>query len=343
MKTLNIVSSRPYPVHIGAGLLRECGKCLKTLGKRGAIMLVCGENVDPLYAKTVSESLLNEGFRVERFVFPAGEQAKNPQMLLMLLDAMAQGGITRSDCVLALGGGVCGDLAGLAASLYQRGISFINAPTTLLAMVDSCIGGKTAVDLPAGKNLMGTFYPPELVLIDTDTLSTLPEKEIQNGSAEVIKYAFLRAPELLPMLSSRSWKDLIFQCLSIKAGYIAQDEFDCGERQFLNLGHTFGHALEAASSYTLSHGEAVATGMVIATRYAVKIGLCKPDCLDALINALYHAGLPTESRFDRSALLPYLLADKKRRNDEITMVLPKAIGECVLKKLPIASLSEVEV
>lgn len=343
MKTLNIVSSRPYSVHIGTKLLRDCGSFLKELGKRGKVMLVCGTNVDPLYAKTVSDSLSAAGFRVERFVFAAGETAKNPQTLLSLLNAMAEAGLTRADCVLALGGGVCGDLTGLAASLYQRGISFINIPTTLLSMVDSCIGGKTAVDLPAGKNLMGTFYPPALVLIDTDTLSTLPECEIQNGCAEVIKYAFLRKPELLELLASRSWDALISECLCVKARYIAQDEFDSGERQFLNFGHTFGHAIEAASAFSVSHGEAVAIGMVIATRYAAKIGLCKPDCLDALKNALVRAGLPTESAYDRSTLLPYLLADKKRRLDSLTLVLPKRLGECVLKPISASSLAEVEV
>lgn len=340
MKTLNIVSSRPYTVHIGAGLLHNCGSYLSALGKRGKVMLVCGMNVDPLYAKTVSDSLAAEGFRVERFVFQAGEQAKNPQILFSLLNEMAQAKLTRSDCVIALGGGVCGDLAGLAASLYSRGISFINIPTTLLAMVDSCIGGKTAVDLPAGKNLMGTFYSPELVIIDTDTLSTLPECEIVNGSAEVIKYAVLKNPALLKLLHELDREDLIYECLSVKADFVAGDEHDLGKRQFLNFGHTFGHAIEAASGYTLSHGEAVAIGMVIATRYAVNNELCKPDCLDSLLAALEAAKLPTSTNYDLSALLPYLAVDKKRRADEITMVLPVKLGKCILKTIPVTQLSE---
>lgn len=340
MKTLNIVSSRPYSVHIGAGLLRDCGSFLKTLGKRGKVMIVCGTNVDPLYSLTVCGSLRDSGFRVDRFVFRAGEASKNPNTLLSLLNAMAEAKLTRSDTVLALGGGVCGDLAGLAASLYCRGISFINIPTTLLAMVDSCIGGKTAVDLPAGKNLMGSFYPPELVIIDTDTLSTLPECEIVNGSAEVIKYAVLKNPALLELLHELDREDLIYECLSVKADYVAGDERDLGKRQFLNFGHTFGHAIEAASGYTLSHGEAVAIGMVIATRYAVRTKLCKPDCLDSLLTALEAAKLPTSTEYELSALLPYLLIDKKRRENEITFVLPVRLGECVLKTFPVTQLPE---
>ena len=245
--------------------------------------------------------------------------------------------LTRADFVVALGGGVVGDLAGFAAACYMRGIDCVQAPTTLLAAVDSSVGGKTAVDLPMGKNLVGAFHQPKLVLCDTDVIAKLPQPLLRDGAAEMIKCGVLRDEELFRAMADGSWRndleDAIARCVSIKRDYVDEDEFDNGARQFLNLGHTFGHAVEKSTGFTLSHGQCVAIGMVMAFRAA---GV--PE--DELLRALENCGLPTASPCGLDELCAAAMLDKKRRGGAVTLVLPEKIGKCALKRVPVAELRD---
>jgi 3-dehydroquinate synthase len=277
--------------------------------------------------------LCDAGFETVKFVFPAGEKSKNVPTLLSLLNFMAGGRITRDSTVFALGGGVVGDLAGLAASLYMRGVGLVQLPTTLLAAVDSSVGGKTAVDLPAGKNLMGAFYQPDLVICDTDTLGTLPDSEFSNGCAEVIKYAFISDASILDMLDGSRIDELISRCVAIKRDIVTADEHDRGERQLLNFGHTFGHAIEKCSGYTIPHGSAVAAGMVIMATAAVNKGLCDTISLELLKTALRSCGLPVETHYSEAELFDTIQSDKKRSSDRITLVVPRRFGLCELTEV----------
>ena len=323
-------SSGQYPVKIGAGLLPTIGKEIAVCTKAKRCAVVAGENVFPLYGNTVLESLRSAGLEAIEMVFPAGEQTKCLQSYSELLTFLAENRFTRSDCIVALGGGVTGDLSGFAAATYQRGIPYIQVPTTLLAAVDSSVGGKTAIDLPQGKNQVGAFYQPSLVLCDTDTLSTLPERELRAGYAEVIKYAVLGDPALFEQLRSRK-TDLpavIETCVCCKAAIVAEDEHDFGKRRLLNLGHTFGHAVENRSAYSLLHGEAVAIGIAMICRASAKKGLLPASDRDAVISLLHAYGLPTETAFTPDELMDVLLLDKKISSGKLHLIVPRRIGQC---------------
>lgn len=334
MKTVCVnAPSKTYSVEIGAGLLSQAGQRLGALGC-ATVMVVTDSHVDALYASRLVACLEQAGLTVHKFVFPAGESAKSAQTLIALLNEMAAHRLTRTDAVAALGGGVVGDLAGLAAALYMRGIKLVQLPTTLLAAVDSSVGGKTAIDLPAGKNLVGTFYQPDLVLCDTDALSTLPPSELANGRAEVIKYAYLQDASILTQLHDAGrQEDMIARCVEIKRDVVCADEHDTGLRQLLNFGHTFAHAIEQNSGYTVPHGSAVAIGMVLMTRAAVAQGLCDEAGLTTLLQTLQACHLPTETQYSLDALFATVLSDKKRAADTITLVIPRRIGHCELKKV----------
>ena len=258
MKTVTIHASRSYNIHIGSGLLAHLGSYARQLGKAQKVCIVSDSNVWPLYGSIASDSLEKARFEVMSFVFPAGEASKNGVTFLELLNVLAENRLTRSDLIVALGGGVVGDLAGFAAATYLRGIRYIQVPTTLLAAVDSSVGGKTAIDLPAGKNLAGTFYQPSLVLCDTDTLTTLPPEIFRDGCAEVIKYGVLYDPEMFAHLEAEGLsfhrEDVIARCVELKRDVVMEDEFDTGARMKLNLGHTIGHGVEAKSHFGISHG-----------------------------------------------------------------------------------------
>ena len=267
MKTINVNASRSYDVIIGSGIIDTLGDRVKALTNASKVCIVSDSNVFPLYGKTVSDSFAHAGLYSVHFVFPAGETSKNGSTYLSLLNFLAESKISRSDCIVALGGGVVGDLAGFASATYLRGIPFVQIPTSLLAMVDSSVGGKTAIDLPAGKNLCGAFYQPLLVLCDTDALNTLPEDVFRDGCAEVIKYGVLFDADLFAHLMDRGpgfdREAVISRCVELKRDVVAQDEFDTGVRMKLNLGHTIGHGIEAGTDYTVTHGKAVAAGMAI--------------------------------------------------------------------------------
>ena len=345
METITVNASRTYQVQVGAGLLARTGELSAPLIQGRDAVIVSDSNVWPRYGRTVAGSLAQAGFRVREFVFPAGDASKNPQVLLELLTFLARHELTRSDAVFALGGGVTGDMAGLAAALYLRGIACVQLPTSLLSMVDSSVGGKTAVDLPEGKNLVGTLTQPHLVLCDTQALDTLSHAVLAEGWAEIIKYGMIRSRELLDFLREKpagenlDW--VIAQCLTIKRDVVAADERDNAVRQVLNFGHTIGHAIERCGHYAIYHGEGVAMGMAIMTRACVKQGRCPAECWTVLEELLDKYHLPKTCDMDPADLLAAARADKKRRGNAITLIQPERLGNCVLYKTDYDELARV--
>ncbi len=330
MKTVKVQASKSYDVIIGASLLPCLGEYLAKVTKAKKIAIVSDSNVWPLYGKAVTDALA--GYETLSFVFPAGEESKNGETYLKLLNFLAENKLTRSDCLVALGGGVVGDLTGFAAATYLRGVDFVQVPTTLLAAVDSSVGGKTAIDLDAGKNLAGAFYQPSLVLCDLDTLNTLPENIFRDGCAEVIKYGVLYDEALFTHLEEKGLgfdrEAVIARCVELKRDVVAQDEFDRGERQKLNLGHTVGHGIEACSGYRVSHGSAVAAGMGIVSRAAAKLGICSQGCAEKIEAVIRAFGLPVNSEFSAKELYLCALSDKKRSGGTVNLILPEKIGFC---------------
>ncbi len=326
MKTVTVNASKTYDIKIGSGLLSSLGAEVNGLGNVRKVCIVSESNVFPLYGAAAENSLKNSGFEAVSFVFPAGEASKNGTTFLSLLNFLAENKLTRSDLIVALGGGVVGDLAGFAAASYLRGIRFIQVPTTLLAAVDSSVGGKTAIDLPAGKNLAGAFYQPSLVLCDTDTLNTLPLEVFQDGCAETIKYGVLYDPDLFEILRrdglSFDRESVIARCVEWKRDVVMEDEFDTGARMKLNLGHTVGHGIEAASNFSVSHGRAVAIGMAIVSR-----GSNCPDA-EKIVSILEQFGLPTCTGYSPGELYSYTLSDKKRSGGTVNLIIPRKIGCC---------------
>lgn len=328
-------------VLIGRGLIDEAGAKLAEVIGPCRTVVVSDENVAPLYGDRVVKSLREAGFDPSLVVLPAGEPTKCGTQYIALLETLAEAGLTRTDLVVALGGGVIGDLAGFAAASYLRGIAVAQIPTTLLAAVDSSVGGKTAIDLKAGKNLVGAFHLPIRVLCDPATLTTLPPEQMAVGMAESIKYGVLFDEALFELLEQGAPPDLtetITRCVALKQAVVARDFTDKGERQLLNLGHTFGHAIEACSGYTILHGEAVAIGMRMAARAAVILGVAEEDVTDAVTQALIAADLPIKTPYTAAQLTASALHDKKRAGGTIKLVLPVRIGKCVLHPLPVEQL-----
>ena len=342
MTTVTVRASRPYEVTIGRGLLDTVGRQAAGQWKGRSAAVVSDSTVAPLYLNRVKDSLERAGFRVHSFVFPAGEDQKNGGTYLKLLEFLAARRLTRADGLIALGGGVVGDLAGFAAATFLRGIGFLQLPTTLLAAVDSSVGGKPAIDLTNGKNLAGAFYQPQAVLCDLDTLDTLPAEVFADGCAEVIKYGMIGDPALLARLETVDFRvdpeELVARCVAQKRDLVEQDEFDTGARQLLNLGHTLGHGVEACSGYTVSHGRAVAIGMTLVTRAAVAFGRCPAEVLPRLRRLLERYGLPDATAYSAQALYEKTLSDKKRSGDTISLVVPIAWGASQLVRIPVSEL-----
>lgn len=342
MTTITVNASGKYDVLIGNGLLSSAGTlALQVLDPCRALILT-DDHVAPLYADTLADSLRAAGFIPEVYTVPYGEESKSLATLSALLEHMAEQKYTRTDAMFALGGGVIGDLCGFCASVYLRGIPFVQIPTTLLACVDSSVGGKTAINLAAGKNLAGAFYQPRLVICDPDTLSTLPPKIFADGCAEVIKYGVIHDTELFSLLQGGVYpgsEQIIARCVQNKRDVVEQDEFDTGMRQLLNLGHTGAHAIEKLSDFAISHGSAVAIGTVLITRAAVAQGICPTSDLDALIRLTKSYGLPIECPFDANAMASIALADKKRAGAKITLVVPYGIGDSRLYKVDTAEIT----
>lgn len=345
MNTIKVDTACAYEVKVGAGLLSTLGSETASVTKCGTAVIVSDSNVWPLYGDIAQRSLENAGFTVCSFVFSAGESSKNGATYLALLNFLASKQVTRSDCLIALGGGVVGDLTGFAAATYLRGISYIQVPTTLLAAVDSSVGGKTAIDLDNGKNLAGAFYQPRLVLCDTDTLTSLPTDIFIDGCAEVIKYAVLYDAALFDVLKQNTLsfdrEAVISRCVCLKRDVVMQDEFDRGERMKLNLGHTFGHAVEAISNFTLSHGKAVAIGMAIIARSAATLGICTEETAAEITDTLCAFGLPCHTDERAETLYQASLSDKKRAGATVNLIVPTQIGSCIIRPTAVEELKTI--
>lgn len=339
MRSVTVKTSATYEVLIGSGLLQKAGEAVKKVISPCKAAIVTDSTVVHLYEETVRKSLTEAGFSVCTFVFPAGEASKNIHTLSHLLEFLAKEEMTRTDLIVALGGGVTGDLAGFGAAVYLRGISFVQIPTTFLAAIDSSVGGKTAVDLEAGKNLAGAFYQPKLVLCDTDVLQTLPEVVFADGIAEALKYGVLGDDALFEKIAGGDFRqdleEIIETCVSMKRDVVEEDEFDTGKRQLLNLGHTFGHAIEQKSHFQMTHGHAVAIGMHLIAKAAEAKGIAEKGTAAAIAKALEQNQLPKETEFSPAEVAEGTLRDKKRRGGTISFVFPKKIGACEIVKIPV--------
>jgi len=344
MKKVTVNASRVYDIIIDKGILDHAGALAAKVKKPCRAAILTDSNVAPLYLARLEKSLEDAGYETVSYTIPAGESSKNAENYLAFLSFLAQNKITRSDCIFALGGGVVGDLCGFCAATYLRGVEFIQIPTTLLAMVDSSVGGKTAIDIPEGKNLVGAFYQPSLVICDYETLSTLPRDIFTDGCAEVIKYGLINDKELFDRLKNPilpQIEDVIEKCVCDKRDVVDADERDVGIRQLLNLGHTAAHSIETLSNFAISHGSAVAIGMAIMLRAATKLGHCSKSDSDEAISLLKAYGLPTECPYSARELADIALNDKKRQGGSITLVMPYGIGDSRLYTVPVDSLEDV--
>ena len=341
MKKVTVNASRVYDVIIEKGILDRAGEESAMVIKPCRAAILTDGNVAPLYAERLEKSLVASGFSPVRFTIAAGEESKSAESYLSFLNFMSEHNITRSDCIIALGGGVVGDLAGFAASTYLRGIKFIQIPTTLLAMVDSSVGGKTAIDIPAGKNLVGAFYQPSLVLCDCETLRTLPENIFADGCAEVIKYGIINDKALFEKLKSpikEQIEDIIENCVRDKRDVVDADERDIGVRQLLNLGHTAAHSIEMLSNFEISHGSAVAMGIALIARAAAKLGYCPESDACEIVSMLKSYGLPTECPYGAEELTRIALIDKKRSGGKINLIVPFGIGNSKIHEINVTEL-----
>jgi 3-dehydroquinate synthase len=342
IQTIPVHTTPAYEVAIGGGLLKTCGQRLREVVGVCHTAVVTDSIVAPLYLDAVTASLKEAGFTVSAYTFPAGESHKNFKTLSAILEFLAEERLTRTDCVIALGGGVTGDMAGFAAGIYLRGVRCVQLPTTLLSAVDSSVGGKTAIDLSAGKNLAGVFLQPAAVLCDTDCLTSLPPAVFADGAAEAIKTGVLSDEGLFSLFEDGTLTSapgsVIAQCVRYKAGVVERDEKEQNERRLLNLGHTVGHAIEKCSGYSIPHGHAVAAGLAIIARSAERLGWTEAPIAARIAACLEKNHLPTSTEYTAEALAQAASADKKRAGGDITLVIPKKIGVCELKKVPVTEL-----
>lgn len=333
--TLSGTSSRS-DILIGRGLLGQAASHILEVFSPSRVHIVADSNVAPLYLDKLASQF---DLPVSSTVIPAGEAYKRLTTVETIYRDLLKAGMTRKDLVIALGGGVTGDITGFAAATFLRGVSLCQVPTTLLAQVDSSVGGKTGVDLPEGKNLVGAFYQPRLVLIDPDVLDTLPAQTFVDGMAEVIKAGYIANPDILTMVSAPDYRanieNIIYECVKMKRDVVAQDERDTGLRMILNFGHTVGHAAEKLGNYTaLTHGQAVAIGMVAAMQISNQLGT-DTDLLPGLIDILQKVGLPTKLTNDREEIFHALLSDKKKMGATVNFILVRTPGKAEI--VPIAA------
>ncbi len=335
------IPKREYDIIIGRDLLKDTAGFINEVFKGEKIAVVTDSNVGPLYGDTVIKSLKDGGFNTELITIPAGEKSKSEKYLFELYDRMLSFGLTRSDLIIALGGGVVGDLTGYAAASLLRGVPYVQIPTTLLAQVDSSVGGKVAIDLPRGKNLVGAFNQPKTVIIDTECLKTLTPRVLSDGMAEVIKYGAIKDKKLFELLESiKNTKELfakvdkiVYNCCDIKRQVVEEDEFDKGGRMILNFGHTFGHAIEKQYNYeTYTHGEAVGVGMRMACEYGERLGLTPKGTAERMIKILENYDLPTYVEISRQQLSDAAAVDKKGEGSSINLILLNDIGDVLIKK-----------
>ena len=338
MKTIEVKTGRPYNIYIEHGLLSNAGKYVRNVSSAVRAVIVSDSNVAPIYAEAVDASLRENGFETSLFVFQAGEERKRLSTIEKMYSHFYEHDITRTDIVVALGGGVTGNMAGFAAASYLRGIDFVQIPTTLLSQVDSSVGGKTGVDLPTGKNLVGAFWQPAVVLIDPDTLSTLPGKFFNDGMGEVIKYGCIRSRSLFERLEKENAADIIddiiYESVSIKKDVVEHDERDTGERAILNFGHTFGHALEKLYDYSgITHGEAVALGALLITRITEQKGITEKGTSDRLLALLKKYHMTTSTEFTLPQITAATRGDKKSSGKGLNFIFLREIGTCFINKI----------
>lgn len=338
MKKLTVNVGKSYDILIEKGILQNAGEYVKTVSNANKICLISETNVYPIYGDKIKKSLEDAGYQVYTFIFEAGEASKKPATVIEMVEFMAQNELTRKDLVVALGGGVTGDMAGFAASIYLRGIDFVQIPTSLLAQVDSSVGGKTAVDLPQGKNLCGAFHQPILVLIDPNTLDTLSPHFFSDGLAEAIKMGCIKSASLFDKIKNQDAHDIIdeiiYECDALKAGVVERDEKENGERALLNFGHTAGHAIEKLHNFTtISHGEAVGIGMVLISKAGEANGITKSGTADEIAEVLKKYNLMTSDSHALADIVTAMNADKKRTATAINFTLIRSIGDSFNQKI----------
>lgn len=344
---IDVRTAQPYSVTLEKGALDRVGEIAREVKKPGAkAMLISESNVFPLYGARVKTSLESAGFSVSEFLFPAGEESKQISTVCGMYAALAEHDFTRTDFIVTLGGGVAGDMGGFAAATYLRGISFLQVPTSLLSQVDASVGGKTGVDLPFGKNLVGAFHQPLAVVTDPEVLNTLPRHYFNDGMGEVVKYGCIADAPLFDALEAGTALDdlesVLVKCVTCKKDLVEQDAKDTGRRMILNFGHTFGHALEKLHDFKdLAHGEAVGIGMVIASRVGERLGVTEPGTADRVRRVLEQYGLPTSDRFAKEEIVRATALDKKSDGDTLRLILLSKIGESVIYPIQREALLDV--
>ncbi len=334
-------TDKSYDVLVGRGLIDEVGELASRAIQPSAACIVADSNVAALYGARVEKSLKAAGIPASIISFPEGERSKNSLVLFDILERIAATGLTRSGCVIALGGGVTGDMAGLAAALYMRGVPVVQVPTTLLSMVDSSVGGKTAIDLEAGKNLAGAFWQPSLVVADPDVLVTIAPSLLRDSCGEIVKHAAIADRTMLdditesPLIDTHldldRICDIVARNIDIKRAVVEQDERESGLRQTLNFGHTIGHAIEASSNYRLGHGTCVGMGMMAISRASEALSWSEPGVCDAIGAALDSCGLPTTASADADTILSFALHDKKRTSEGVNLAIVDKLGHAVCR------------
>lgn len=336
MKKLTVNVNESYDILIEKGLLTKAGELVNAVLSGNKITLISDTNVYPLYGDGIKAQLEEQGYEVFTYIFHAGESSKTTATVIDMVEFMADKGLTRTDGVVALGGGVCGDMAGFAAAVYLRGIKFVQIPTSLLSQVDSSVGGKTGVDLPQGKNLCGAFHQPALVIIDPNVLDTLTPHFFSDGMGEVIKYGCIKSKSLFDRLMVEDAKDfivdMIFECVDIKRQVVENDEKEQGERALLNFGHTCGHAIEKLWNFeTISHGEAVGIGMVMISRVGEDMGITEHGTADKIAALLEKYSLKTADTHSTADIVDAMGADKKRTGKGIKFAMLNCIGDSFIK------------
>lgn len=338
MKKFVLSTTNPYEILIGKDLIKDAGSYISACIPPCHLYVITDSTVNNIYAQVVMTSLMEHGYRASKVVFPSGEHSKNLNTYSNILEAMADEGLNRSDAIISLGGGVVGDMAGFVAATYMRGIPYVQIPTTYMAAIDASIGGKTGINLLSGKNLTGAYWQPSLVICDYKTFDSLPPEKLRDGIAEAVKCAIVAEDSLITPIKEHNYEYVIERCVSIKKSVVEVDECDKGLRQILNFGHTIGHGLEKLSAFSISHGQAVAKGMVVEARAAYKLGLTDVDISGDLEKILSELGFNLSIDYSLEELYHYALMDKKISGDKITMVIPEAIGKCRLQKISLSEL-----
>ncbi len=341
IKKIHINTSKGYEVLIGKNLLSSSGEKIKEIISPCKVAVITDDIVEPLYFCVLEKSLKDCGFSVCKFIVKNGEQSKNLIVYGEILDFLAENEITRTDLIIALGGGVIGDMAGFASATFLRGIKYIQIPTTLLSQIDSSVGGKTAIDLKKGKNLVGAFYQPSLVIIDTLTLGSLTEEIFNDGMGEVVKYAILDE-KIFSILEKGQFliEDLVYNCVDYKRKIVEADEFESGNRKLLNFGHTPAHGIEALSNFTITHGRAVAMGVKIMIDNSLAHGLITKKEHQRMISVIEGCVKDTACPFEMDKILSFALSDKKRSGDFISVMMAHGVGEVKEHKIKVSKLRE---